>query len=218
MKLESVGILIGLRPFNERDALARVFTRDYGVVSGMMRAALVARKNKPLIGQVGQVDWLARLDSQLGVFHWDATKNLTALLMMSGDALCFVNAVFDLLSLLLPERESYRALYDKTLQLFQELQGDHIGAAYLSWEMALLQELGFALDLSRCSGCGARTDLNYLSPRTGRAVCDNCAVPYLDKLYKLPINLNTTRVFLDKICATLGAQLPLSRCVITDKE
>lgn len=64
MKLESNGILIGLRPFNERDAIARVFTRDFGVLVGMMRGANVAKKNRPLLGQVGAVSWNARLDSQ----------------------------------------------------------------------------------------------------------------------------------------------------------
>ena len=72
MKLESVGILIGLRPFNERDSVARIFTRDYGVLVGMMRGAVVAKKNKPLVGQVGVAMWNARLDSQLGMFHWEA--------------------------------------------------------------------------------------------------------------------------------------------------
>ena len=75
MKLESRGILISLRPFNERDALAHIFTHDYGIVVGMMRGAVVAKKNKPLVGQVGNMSWNARLDSQLGVFHWAVDKN-----------------------------------------------------------------------------------------------------------------------------------------------
>ena len=66
MKLESQGILISLIPFNERDAVARVFTRDYGVLVGMLRGALGVKKNRPLVGQFGNVVWGARLDSQLG--------------------------------------------------------------------------------------------------------------------------------------------------------
>ena len=70
MKLESNGILIGLRPLNERDAIAHIFTQDYGVVVGVLRGAIVAKKNKPLLGQYGHMVWNARLDSQLGTFHW----------------------------------------------------------------------------------------------------------------------------------------------------
>ena len=60
MKLESNGILIDLRPFGERDMVARIFTADFGVLCGMMRGAQIARKNKPLIGQIGAVAWNAR--------------------------------------------------------------------------------------------------------------------------------------------------------------
>ena len=82
---------------------------------------------------------------------------------------------------------------------------------YLCWEISLLRELGYALDFSRCSGCGKTTDLNYLSPRTGRAVCDTCAVPYIDRLYKLPVDLNITGCFLDAVCTQQGVQIPIMR-------
>jgi DNA repair protein RecO len=82
---------------------------------------------------------------------------------------------------------------------------------YLYWEIGLLQELGYALDLTRCSGCGTKDNLNYLSPRTGRAVCDNCAKPYLDKLFNLPITVDVTKKFLEKIYEHQGGVVPLSR-------
>ena len=207
MKLESMGILISLRPFNERDALARVFTRDYGIVVGMMRGAVVAKKNKPLVGQVGNMVWNARLDSQLGVFHWGADKNLAAPIMLNPNALMAMNAVFALVDALLPEREAYSNLYDKTLDL---LSGDVL-TGYLDWEINLLRELGYALDLSRCSGCGRTEDLHYLSPRTGRAVCDECAAPYINKLYKLPLSLGVTGRFLENVCLQQGIEVPIMR-------
>ena len=213
MKLESNGILIGLRPFNERDAIARVFTRDFGVLVGMMRGANVAKKNRPLVGQVGGAIWNARLDSQLGMFHWDAEKNLSASVMMNSDALMRLNSAFEILGTLLPEREEYSILYDETLVLLGALACGDVGA-YLTWEINLLRDLGYALDLSRCSGCGATETLNYLSPRTGRAVCDKCAAPYVDRLYKLPVNLNTTLRFLENICMQQGVAVPQMRRMI----
>jgi DNA repair protein RecO (recombination protein O) len=213
MKLESVGILIGLRAFNERDAIARVFTRDFGVLVGMMRGANVAKKNRPLVGQVGAVSWNARLDSQLGTFHWDAEKNLSASIMMNPDALMRLNSAFEILGTLLPEREEYVGLYDETLNLLGALARGDV-RAYLTWEINLLRDLGYALDLSKCSGCGALETLNYLSPRTGRAVCDKCAAPYIDKLYKLPLNLNATMRFLENVCMQQGAGVPQMRRMI----
>ena len=213
MKLESRGILIGLRPFNERDAIARVFTRDFGVLVGMMRGANVAKKNRPLVGQVGLATWNARLDSQLGMFHWEAEKNLSATIMMNPNALLCMNAAFEILGALLPEREEYNVLYDETLELLGALTTGNVDA-YLTWEINLLRDLGYALDLSRCSGCGVVDSLNYLSPRTGRAVCEKCAAPYVDRLYKLPVNLNTTLRFLENICTQQGANVPPMRRMI----
>ena len=122
MKLESIGILISLRPFDERNAVAKIFSRDFGVLSGVLRGANSVKTNRPLVGQVGAVTWGARLDSQLGVFHWDAEKNLAAVLMSDMDKLSLMNAMFDLIGALLPEREPYLNLYDKTLDFFNALR------------------------------------------------------------------------------------------------
>lgn len=210
MKLESDGILIALKPFNERDAIARIFTRDNGILVGMLRGANVAKKNIPLIGQVGVAAWNARLDSQLGVFHWDSEKNIGAKILLNSNALMFMNSAFDLLNTLLPEREAYVDLYDNTLRLLNHL-ADNEDGAYLQWEILLLRELGYALDLSKCSGCGKCESLEYLSPRTGRAVCCECAQPYLAKLYKLPVTTQVTLRFLESVCAQQGTQIPLMR-------
>lgn len=212
MKLESCGILISLRPFNERDCVARIFTRDHGILVGMLRGAVVAKKNKPLVGQLGNVVWNARLDSQLGIFHWEVEKNLSAQIIMIPDSLMAMNTAFGLIDLLLPERESYPGLYDETIDLVNGLKDTGlIKDCYLTWEINLLRELGYALDLTRCSGCGKKDCLNYLSPRTGRAVCDTCAAPYINKLYKLPLDLNTTLRFLDSVCVQQGVQIPVFR-------
>lgn len=213
MKLESQGILISLIPFNERDAVARVFTRDYGVLVGMLRGALGVKKNRPLVGQFGNVVWGARLDSQLGIFHWESEKNYAANLMNNADLLIMMNSAFSLLDVLLPEREEYQILYNKTLLLLDELF-EKKSVAYLDWEITLLRELGYALDLSHCSGCGVTENLNYLSPRTARAVCDKCAAPYIDKLYTLPVNLNITLRFLENICMQQGGKMPIMRTMI----
>ena len=75
MQIETSGILISLRPFSERDVIAHIFTRDNGVLVGMLRGGAVAKKNKPLVGQYGNLSWNARVDSQLGVFHFESEKN-----------------------------------------------------------------------------------------------------------------------------------------------
>jgi len=212
MKIETTGILINVKPFSERDVIAHIFTRDNGVLVGMLRGGAIAKKNKPLIGQMGMVSWNARLDSQLGVFHFESEKNLSALLLLNPDALKVMNAAFSLIYTLLPERESYTDLYENTLKLLEDLvSSKSVMDTYLKWEILFLRDLGYALDLTKCSGCQKTENLCYISPKTGRAVCSDCGEPYADKLYKLPISLDVTKRFISNICSIQGTDVPLAR-------
>ena len=215
MQIETTGILINIKPFNERDAVAHIFTCDNGILVGMLRGAVVAKKNKPLVGQCGRLSWNARLDSQLGVFHFESEKNLSAPLMMNSDLLKIMNATFSLIYALVPERESYEDLYEKTFELLSNLSGAITPYdLYLNWEIYLLRDLGYALDLTKCSGCQKTENLRYLSPKTGRAVCRDCGAPYMDKLYKLPVDLNVTKRFIDNVCKEHGIEIPTSRKIL----
>ena len=167
MQIETNGILINMKPFNERDAIAHIFTRDNGVLVGMLRGAVAAKKNKPLVGQCGNVSWNARLDTQLGVFHFESEKNLSAALILNNDLLKIMNAIFALIYTLLPEREVYQDLYSNTLKLLSDLPTEkNPYDSYLQWEIDLLHDLGYALDLTKCSGCGRLDNLVYLSPKS----------------------------------------------------
>ncbi|MBO4480245.1 MAG: DNA repair protein RecO [Alphaproteobacteria bacterium] len=219
MKLESIGILVALRPFDEKNAIAHILTRDCGLMTGMLRGAITTKTNKPLVGQIGSMTWNARLDSALGVFHWESEKNLAVPIMMNSLALSYMNAAFDLICTMLPEREPYINLYNGTVKLLNDLSDTTDAySEYLKWEIELLGELGYAMDLSHCSGCGKTSDLHYISPKTARAVCDNCAAPYLAQLYKMPVTLDITLKFLEKICTTQGARVPNARIFLNNKK
>ncbi len=219
MKLESNGILLDLRPLTERDAIARIFSDEYGVMCGVMRAALIMKKNRPLVGQLGAVAWNARLDSQLGTFHWDAMRNLAAPIMMDAYKLQLMTAAFGLIVALLPEREQYNTLYQETMAMLTALADAKTTSdaldIYQGWEVALLRDLGYALDLGACSGCGRHDDLCYLSPRTGRAVCATCGAPYATRLYHLPLSIHVTGRFIDSICEGLGIAVPVARRILS---
>jgi DNA repair protein RecO (recombination protein O) len=102
-------------------------------------------------------------------------------------ALAGLNAVTALLARVLPEREAHGALYARTVQLLDLLgQGEVWPLAYLRWEMALLEEMGFGLDLSVCAVTGQSGDLAHVSPRTGRAVSRAAAGVWAERLLPLP--------------------------------
>ena len=211
MKLESTGIIIELKPFGARDSIGRVFTSDFGVLGGIFKAGQIA-KNKPLTGQFGKISWNARIDSQLGAFHFENEKNLTAGIFSDCAKLRLANSCFELLSAMLPEREAYPKLFDATLQMLQGgacRTAAECAAEYQKWELGLLADLGYGLALDKCGNCGMTGNLAYISPKTGRAICEKCGAEYADKLFAMPASLDATKYFLEQI-----ADLPTARKII----
>jgi len=215
MHIETEGLLLSLIPFSEKDYIARIFTKTNGVLVGLLKGTKTIKSNKPLVGQVGSVCWSARLDSQLGLFHWELEHNLSTVIMFNSDCLKYMNAMFSLLNDLLPERENFEQLYMQTIKTLKHLCSvDVAREVYLRWELSLLSNLGYAMDLTKCAGCSSADNLYYISPRTGKAVCSKCGEQYASKLYKLPITLDVTYHFIKMICEVQGIEPPKARFLL----
>jgi DNA repair protein RecO (recombination protein O) len=133
------------------------------------------------------VAWKARLDSHLGSFTVEPIRSRAAAAMGDRLALAGLNAVCSLLTMVLPEREAHGPLYDRTIGLLDLLgQSEVWPLAYLRWEQALLEEMGFGLDLSACAVRGVNEDLVYVSPKSGRAVSREAAGEWADRMLPLP--------------------------------
>jgi DNA repair protein RecO (recombination protein O) len=133
------------------------------------------------------VTWRARLDDHLGVFAVEPLRSRAGVLGDAG-ALAGLGAVCAMLQVALAERDPHPALFPATVALMDALAEGGAGwvPRYLRWEMLLLEEVGFGLDLSRCAVTGAREGLAYVSPRTGRAVSREGAGDWADRLLPLP--------------------------------
>ena len=180
--------LLAVRPFGETSVIVEVFSEEHGRDSGVVRGG-TSRKMAPILQPGAQlsVTWKARLDSHLGSFTVEPVRSRSAAALGDRLALAGLNAVCSLLSMVLPEREAHAPLYHRTVSLLDLLgQGDVWPLAYLRWEQALLEEMGFGLDLSRCAATGAAEGLAYVSPKTGRAVSETGAGEWADRLLPLP--------------------------------
>jgi DNA repair protein RecO (recombination protein O) len=182
------GALIRVRKHGESSAIIEVFTPSRGLTAGIVRGG-TSRKIAPTLQPGAQLDvtWKARLEDHLGSFTVEPIRSRTAQVMQDRLALAGLNAVTGLLSFLLPDREAHAQLYARTIQLLDLLgQNDVWPLAYLQWEIALLDEMGFGMDLSACAVSGLNDDLFYVSPRTGRAVSRLAAGEWADRLLPLP--------------------------------
>ncbi|WP_299288555.1 DNA repair protein RecO [uncultured Tateyamaria sp.] len=188
MDWRGTGILLSVRRHGESSAIIDVFTEDKGRHAGVVRGG-TSRKIAPILQPGAQLDvaWRARLEDHIGSFVVEPVRSRAALVMSDRLALAGLNTVTALLAYGLPEREAHALLYRRTEQLLDLLgQNDVWPLAYLQWEVALLEELGFGLDLSVCAVTGGRDDLRYVSPKSGRAVSGAGAGEWADRLLPLP--------------------------------
>lgn len=187
MEWRAEGILLGVRRHGEHAAILDLFTEGLGRHMGVVRGG-ASRKMAPLLQPGAQLDatWRARLDAHLGAYTVDLIRGRAAEAMGDRLALAGLSAVCALVSFALPERHAYPALFARTQALLDGLGADRWAEAYLVWELALLEETGFGLDLSACAVTGVTQDLTYVSPRTGRAVSTAGAGGWADRLLPLP--------------------------------
>ncbi len=189
MEWRDEGILLSVRRHGETSAIIEVFTPERGRHAGVVRGG-ASRRVAPVLQPGAQLDlaWRARLEDHIGTFTVEPRRSRAAAAMGDRLSLAGLNAVTALLVFCLPEREAHPRLYGRTEQLLDLLgQNEVWPLAYLKWEMTLLEDLGFGLDLSTCAVLGARAnDLSYISPRTGRAVSRAGAGDWADRLLPLP--------------------------------
>ena len=182
------GVLLSVRTHGESSAIIEMFTEAQGRYAGVVRGG-TSRKIAPILQPGAQLDvtWRARLEAHLGSFTVEPVRSRAAAALSDRLALAGLNAVCAVLAFCLPEREPHPALYRRSEQLLDLLdQPDLWPLAYMRWEVALLEEMGYGLDLSVCAVTGGRDDLAYVSPRTGRAVSRAAAGVWADRLLPLP--------------------------------
>ena len=180
------GIILSTRKHGETSVILEVFTPMHGRHAGVVRGG-VSRKMTPILQPGGQVDlhWRARLEEHIGSFSVEPLRS-RADALSDRLALAGLNAVTALLSFALPEREPHEALYARTEPLLDLLgQNDLWPLAYLRWEMALLEDLGYRLDLGSCAVTGTTENLILISPKSGRAVSKQGAGDWADRLLPL---------------------------------
>ena len=186
MEWRDQGAIISVRHHGETSAIVEVFTKNQGRHAGVVRGA-TSRKIAPFLQPGGQVDvsWRARLNEHLGTFTIEPIQS-RAHVMSNPLALAGLNAVCALLQFTLPERESHPRLYETSIALLDSIsETSDWPLDYLHWEMLLLDDLGFGLDLSECAVTGTQGDLAYVSPKSGRAVSKSGAGEWADRLLPL---------------------------------
>jgi len=187
MEWRDEGVILGVRRHGETSAIAEVLTASHGRCLGLVRGGR-SRRQRPVLqaGNLVQVIWRARLEEHLGHFTLEALALKAGAIMEEPFRLAGLASIAALAQLL-PEREPHRRMYDALHVVLDAIEDDGVWPALMvRWELGLLDELGFGLDLSVCAATGMSQDLHFVSPKSGRAVSAAAAAPYRDRLLALP--------------------------------
>ena len=231
MEWSDEGIVLGLRPFGENGAILEALTREHGRHAGLVRGAMSKRVKGALEpGNMVKLGWRGRLDQQLGGYTVELSTARAAQFFDDALKLGGLQSACAICAALLPERELHLRVFEGLEQLLAKI-GERTSPAwvedYVRFELVLLEDLGFGLDLAECAVTGGTNDLRFVSPKTGRAVSTGAAEPYRDRLLRLPgflapenmplaandlvDGLALTGFFLDRVALEHGVALPQAR-------
>ncbi len=190
MRFTTPAIILSLRPHGEHGAVVRMMTPEHGMQAAYVRGAR-GRRMRPVLmaGNQVEAEYSARTDSQLPQATVELLHSRGPLLAEPLPAAA-IDWAAALTATALPEGQPYPHLYAALDGLLGAIEAAPAasgwGAALVRYELLLLAELGFGLDLDRCAVSGDGDELVAVSPRSGRAVSAAEAEPYLGKLLPLP--------------------------------
>lgn len=234
MEWADEGVVVAVRRLGESGIVADVLTREHGRHAGLVHGG--AGKEKRGILQPGnrvRVWWRGRLAEQLGTYRVEPVRAHAAELFDDPGRLAALVSACALCEVALPERQPHAAAHAALVALLEALRSEAWPSVYVHWELALLRDLGYGLDLTRCAATGVNDGLAFVSPKTGRAVSLSAGEPYRDKLLELPrflveggegdragifAGLRLAGFFLDRhVLAPHHAALPAARARLVDR-
>jgi DNA repair protein RecO (recombination protein O) len=187
MQWTDEGIVIGVKRHGEASAILELMTREHGRHLGLVRGGFGSRMKPVLqVGNSVSANWRARLDEHLGNYTVEPMRQRASDFFGTSHAIYGVSHLAAMMRLL-PERDPHAGLYSVFEEVLDRLE-DPVLAAPLAvrFELQLLSELGFGLDLEQCASSGTRADLIYVSPKSSRAVSREAGEPWADKMLRLP--------------------------------
>lgn len=190
MHLAAEALILSARTHGEHGAIVLALTEAAGLQPGYVRGGR-SRRLRPVLqpGNLVMADWRARTEDQLAALTVELVRS-RAPLHADPLAAAAIEWLAALTAAALPEAQPYPALFAALAAVLDAIEAAPAArgwaAALARYELLLLAQLGFGLDLSQCVATGAVDDLAWVSPRSGGAVSRAAGMAYADRLLPLP--------------------------------
>jgi DNA repair protein RecO (recombination protein O) len=190
MHLRAQAVILAARAHGEHGSVVRAFTREDGVQPGYVRGGR-SRAMRPILQPANIVlgDWRARTGEQLAALTVELVHS-RATLHREPLAAAAIEWVAALTATSLPEAQAYPRIFDALTGMLDATEAAPAArgwaVALVRYELLLLAELGFGLDLDQCVASGSTDDLAFVSPKSGAAVSRQAAQGYEERLLALP--------------------------------
>jgi len=211
MRLLDQGIILSVRKYSESSLIVKILSQDHGVYSGFVRGGQSQKNSSQKKFSSGSTlyqnfnlvdfEWSSRVEDHLGFFKAELRKSFLADIISSPINLSSLSAIATIIAQNVLEREPSKEIFSGLLNLLKNLncEKENFLKQYIKFEIELLTILGYGIDLSECVATGTTQNLQFVSPKSARAVCLEAGEKYRDKLLALPqfllgdINLKTTK-------------------------
>ena len=228
------GLILSSINYSETSIILKVFTRNHGVQKGFVRGAKSKKKSNIYeAGNLVSISFKSRTEDMLGIFLVDLMKPSPLLYLNDFKRFSCIISVINLLEFSLLESEPETELYFYSKNLINKIFSYEEGwiEEYIRWEVFLLKKIGFGLELSKCILSNKKTNLSYVSPKSGCAVNKEAGKPWEKKLLELPKFLisdnkanrselrkgfKITTYFLTKFANSIDKILPFTRSNFMD--
>ena len=237
MKWQDTGIVVSTKKYGESSLILNLFTENHGLHSGLIKFANSKNtRNMYQVGNICTVEWTGRLEDQLGYYKSETEKYVSHNIINNSLKIDVLISLSSLLNKLLADRQVHSSLFLNTINFINYLNNNekYWMLKYIRWELKFLSELGFGLDLTKCAVTGSKNDLQFISPKSGRAVSAEGAGEWRNKLFILPKfflldneytddksellkGIKITTFFLNRYVSSIGLELPDVRDRFTNK-
>ncbi len=187
MQFVDDGYIVNMRKYGESSLILTILSKNHGKLTGFVKHCL-NKKNLGTfqLGNLVSVDVYSRLEENMPSFKVELITPYSVFFMKDAIKLQSLSAFCALVNVCMPERQDLESFYHYVENLFKQIDEENWLTYYSLFEFYLLDFLGVGLDLSECSATGVTENLEYVSPKTGKAVCAASGEAYKNRLFKFP--------------------------------